>query len=332
MRDRPDRPRAPWLLWLERLLLTTGAGALVLCAVLVSDALVAQRSARRVLEAASNVERPVWPPTPATATDVRPPAPALHRGAPVATLWIPRVELSAVVLHGSDAQTLRRGPGHLENTPLPGQPGNVVIAGHRDSFFWPLRNIRLGDDIFLDTPRGRVHYEVTSVRVVKPHDISVLAPTARAIVTLITCYPFWVFGNAPDRFVVRAAAVVNGATGALAPHETPAGDSTGTAVIDAPVVQGWGELEIGVHDDQVLVRLAVERYRLVYNRRLVSRHEVGSGGLLEFQTCEVAVAGDRATALCEARPESSSDPEPNVRAFTLERAAGGWAIRSIAVK
>jgi len=209
----------------------------------------------------------------------------------------------------------------------------VVIAGHRDSFFWPLRNIQLGDDIFLDTPRGRVHYEVTSVRVVKPHDISVLAPTDQAIVTLITCYPFWVFGNAPDRFVVRAAAVVNGATAALAPHDTTAGDSTGTAVIDAPDVQGSGEPEIGVvHDDAVLVRLAVERYRLVYNGRLVSRNEVGPGGLLEFQTCEVAVAGDRATALCEARPESSSDPEPDARTFMLERAAGGWAIRSIVVK
>ncbi|MBI4266611.1 MAG: class D sortase [Acidobacteria bacterium] len=117
------------------------------------------------------------------------------------------MQLSAVVLHGSDAQTLRRAPGHLENTALPGESGNVVIAGHRDSFFWPLRNVQLGDDIFLETADRRFHYRVTSVRVVSPRDVHVLAPTDTPMLTLITCYPFWVFGNAPDRFVVRAAAV-----------------------------------------------------------------------------------------------------------------------------
>ena len=191
-------------MWLERLLLTAGTIALVVCAVVVGDAMVAQRSARTTLDLASIADRPIWPPAPAPVT-ARPPADvAPAAGAPVAALSIPRVELSAVVLHGSDARTLRRGPGHLEHTPLPGEPGNVVIAGHRDSFFWPLRLIRLGDDIVLETTGGRFHYRVTAVGVVKPNDVSVLAGTDDATLTLITCYPFLLVGPAPDRFVVRA--------------------------------------------------------------------------------------------------------------------------------
>mgnify|MGYP003339273021 CR=1 FL=1 len=128
-------------------------------------------------------------------------------GAPLGEILIPRVGLSAVVLHGSDAQTLRRGPGHLEHTALPGQPGNVAIAGHRDSFFRPIRNVRAGDDIFLTTSTQRYHYRVSWVEVVSATNVSVLASTEDATLTLITCFPFTLIGAAPDRFVVRATAV-----------------------------------------------------------------------------------------------------------------------------
>lgn len=325
---QPNRRGARALVWLERLLLLAGAVTLVCCAVIVADAVIAQRSARRALETATLVEQPLLAPAFEEDIDVLPRDPAVHVGSAIAALSIPRVALSAVVLHGSDAQTLRRGPGHLENTAFPGRPGNVVIAGHRDSFFWPLRNIQRGDDIFLDTLQGQFHYQVTSVRVVNPRDVSVLAQTDETMLTLITCYPFWVFGNAPDRFVVRAAIV-----DAAVRQETIAGASTGTAVVEESVVRRSADPELGdISDDEVLVRLAVERYRLTYNGRLISHHEVGPAGLLRFQTCDIAVAGDGATAICDAGPQSLSDPEPHGRSFTLERAAGGWAIKSIVVK
>jgi sortase A len=176
MRDhqerRSDSRGVRLLLWAERLLIIAGAATLIWCAVLVIDAVIAQRIARSSLEAAAIAERPVLPPVLAPAPEVPPRDPAISRGSAIAALSIPRVDLSAVVLHGSDAQTLRRGPGHLENTALPGESGNMVIAGHRDSFFWPLRNIQFGDDIFLDTPEGQFHYRVTSMRVVNSHDVT----------------------------------------------------------------------------------------------------------------------------------------------------------------
>jgi LPXTG-site transpeptidase (sortase) family protein len=91
---------------------------------------------------------------------------------------------------------------------VPGEGGNAVFAGHRDSFFRPLRHVRVGDDVFVDTSDGRFHYRVASTHVVGPRDLSVVAPTDEEVLTLITCYPFWLIGNAPDRFVVRATRVV----------------------------------------------------------------------------------------------------------------------------
>ena len=247
------------------------------------------------------------------------------------TLSIPRVDLSAVVLHGSDPQTLRRGPGHLEDTALPGESGNVVIAGHRDSFFWPLRNIQLGDDIFIDTPEGQFRYRVASVRVVNLRDVSVLGATDEPVLTLITCYPFWVFGNAPDRFVVRASIVSSSAVAVIS-NDTSTRTSTDIAPAEVSHPQGVANSgESVVNDDQVLVRLAVERYREMYNGRLVRRHEVSASGLLKFNTCEIAVTGDRATAVCESEVQQLSTPEAIVRTFILVRTAGGWAIKSVVV-
>jgi len=316
MRDqqdgRPDSRRAGVLRWAERLFVITGAALLTWCVVLVIDAHEAQRVGRESLESAPIAGRPA--PASRETTDVPRRDPAVRTGSAIAALSIPRVQLSAVVLHGSDARTLRRGPGHLEHSALPGEPGNIVIAGHRDSFFWPLRNIERGDDIFLDAPQGRFHYRVTSVRVVSPRDVRALAPTSEAMLTLITCYPFWVLGNAPDRFVVRAAAVVEGVEWAVG--EEPVDPKLGV-----------------VHDDEVLVRLAVERFRLIYNGRVAGRRtDAGASRPLRFEACDVAVSDGRATATCEASSRPVTDPAPPVRTFTLERAAGGWAITSIVLK
>lgn len=129
------------------------------------------------------------------------------RGVPIAQLLIARIGLSAVVLEGDDDRTLRGGPGHIAGTALPGRPGNIAIAGHRDTFFRPLRHVRVGDEITLVAARRRFEYRVSSLRVVKPDDVSVLDPTATSTLTLVTCFPFSMLGHAPDRFIVRAKLV-----------------------------------------------------------------------------------------------------------------------------
>jgi len=117
---------------------------------------------------------------------------------------IDRVGLSAIIAEGTDNRTLRRAVGHVPSTPLPGDDGNVVLAGHRDSFFRALRTVVEGDRIELTTPGATLAYEITSIEVVGAEDTDVLWPTKEKSLTLITCYPFHYIGPAPDRYVVRA--------------------------------------------------------------------------------------------------------------------------------
>lgn len=125
-------------------------------------------------------------------------------GTPLGTLEIDRIGLSTVVVEGVDDEELQLGPGHIPGTSLPGQDGNIAIAGHRDSFFRPLRAIRLNDTIHLHSNGKDAVYRVTSTKVVPPSDTRVLQPTSRPSLTLVTCYPFRYVGPAPMRFVVRA--------------------------------------------------------------------------------------------------------------------------------
>jgi sortase A len=131
-------------------------------------------------------------------------SPAERPAGLIGRIEIPRIGLAAVIAEGIDSTTLRRAAGHIPDTALPGQPGNVGIAGHRDSFFRPLRNIRKDDLITLTTALGEYRYRVLSARVVGPTDVSVLYPTGDSILTLVTCYPFYFVGAAPNRFIVRA--------------------------------------------------------------------------------------------------------------------------------
>lgn len=128
-------------------------------------------------------------------------------GEPVGEIEIPRLAVRAVILQGDSSQVLRRGVGHLPYTPLPGEFGNVGLAGHRDSFFRPLRQIRPGDMIALHTPKGEFQYLVESTRIVSAADIAVLAPTDERELTLITCFPFNYVGAAPNRFIVHSVQV-----------------------------------------------------------------------------------------------------------------------------
>ena len=115
-----------------------------------------------------------------------------------------RIGVTAIILEGTDERTLRRAVGHIPGTPLPGQPGNVAIAGHRDTFFRALRHVRQDDEIALMTLGGSYRYRVESISVVGPKDTQVLDNSGGDILTLVTCYPFSFVGPAPRRFIVRA--------------------------------------------------------------------------------------------------------------------------------
>lgn len=122
----------------------------------------------------------------------------------VGRLEIPEIGLEVMVLNGVDARTLRRGAGWLPYTARPGS-GNAAIAAHRDTHFRPLRRIKEGDIIHLTTLDGRYKYRVEWTAVVDPGDTAVLGPTEKPTLTLITCYPFYYEGKAPQRFIVRAS-------------------------------------------------------------------------------------------------------------------------------
>jgi sortase A len=121
---------------------------------------------------------------------------------------IPRVGVSAVVREGDDDPTLAVAVGHVPGTAGPGERSNMVLAGHRDSFFRGLRRIRVDDVIHFRAVSGRYEYRVESTEVVRPDETRVLAPTGDAVLTLVTCYPFGYVGHAPNRFIVRARLVL----------------------------------------------------------------------------------------------------------------------------
>ncbi len=128
---------------------------------------------------------------------------------PVARLRIPRLRYDEIVLEGATARTLAFGPAHMLSGAGLGEPGNLLIAGHRTSWFRPLEKIRQGDEIQIDwfDAGGGLHhrtYAVDALRVVEPQDVSLLAPTPEDRLTLITCYPFGRSPRSPLRLVVRA--------------------------------------------------------------------------------------------------------------------------------
>ena len=125
-------------------------------------------------------------------------------GQPLAKMFVPRLNAELFVVEGTGKRELRRGPGHLEGTALPGTRGNCVIAGHRDTHFRFLKDIREGDEIFLDTSQGQFRYEVTKTEIVQPTNTAPLKSTPGAVLNLVTCYPFYYVGPAPKRFIVRA--------------------------------------------------------------------------------------------------------------------------------
>jgi len=109
-----------------------------------------------------------------------------------------------MVREGIDGKTLQLAVGHIPSTVLPGQAGNVGVAGHRDTFFRGLKDVKTTDEIQFSTVRGNFRYEVESLMVVEPDNVGVLGAVDANVLTLVTCYPFSYIGNAPKRFIVRA--------------------------------------------------------------------------------------------------------------------------------
>lgn len=198
---------AQWLRRAEIVLSVLGVsllgGAL---AAIVSTGVYQARQERAFSEMERTAAAPAYGPE-------SPPGPAAH-GPPtlapdadplvVGRIEIPRIGVSAIVREGDDDTTLAVAVGHIPGTALPGERGNMALAGHRDSFFRALRHIRVHDAIRIRTAGRRYEYRVDSTEVVAPEETRLLDPTSDAVLTLVTCYPFGYLGHAPKRFVVRA--------------------------------------------------------------------------------------------------------------------------------
>lgn len=215
-----NRRRSASFRWATWLLFPLGLGLLGYVGYVELDAKIFQMYESRKLDqeikAARSTPAPVAAPPPPTSSTTAPhiiPAslpsddtaqPGTATGEVLGRIEIPRVTLSVIVMEGTQGRTLRRGAGHIDGTAAPGLPGNVGIAGHRDTFFRPLREVRKGDQITLTTIAATYTYTVESISIVDPNDVSVLEDSGGSLLTLVTCFPFDFVGPAPKRFIVRA--------------------------------------------------------------------------------------------------------------------------------
>ena len=179
-----------FFIYLEAVLILTGLLAAGYCVFAWFDSRAAQDRALKELSQQSPSE-----------------AESLAEGSTVGEIVIPKIGLSAAILEGTEPDTLRRAVGHVSGTAQPGETGNICLAGHRDTFFRPLKGIAAGDEVELRFRGGTSRYRVAEIQKVDPGDLKVLAPTRDRSLTLITCYPFYFIGSAPKRFIVRASAI-----------------------------------------------------------------------------------------------------------------------------
>jgi sortase A len=180
--------------WARGFLLLVGVVALTYVGFTLLEAKLFQSSANDALLAQSE-----------TAANTNVLKSTIRGGDVLGRVDVPRLGLSVAILQGTSSRTLRLGAGHIEGTPLPGEPGNSGIAGHRDTFFRSLKDIRKDDEIQFQTATGLLRYEVDWTKIVGPDDMSVLRSSGDdSTLTLVTCYPFYLVGPAPKRFVVHA--------------------------------------------------------------------------------------------------------------------------------
>jgi len=149
------------------------------------------------------------------------------KAAPLAVMHVERLGLRVPIFEGTGDLQLNRGAGWIEGTARPLEQGNIGVAGHRDGFFRPLKDAKLGDRIELKTTDGTTVYVVDEITIVSPQDVHVLQPRARPSLTLVTCYPFYFVGSAPQRYIVQASVVdraqsdvINAHVGAIAGQQS----------------------------------------------------------------------------------------------------------------
>jgi len=202
---------------------------------------------------------------PVVAPVIPPPAP----GGPVGILQIPKIAVSMVVVEGTDADQLRAGPGHYPGTPLPGESGNVAIAGHRTTYlhpFYDLDALGIGDAIDVWTVQGIFVYHVTSSRAVDPTDVAVVAPTPTPMLTLTTCNPRY---SATQRLVVQAALVADVLTKTTTPVTAPPHPRATAPLADTAIRKNWwAAIGWGLAVVALVIGLWVLATRLDGRRRL----------------------------------------------------------------
>jgi sortase A len=128
-------------------------------------------------------------------------------GDPFGEISIPRLRFSAIIAEGVDEQTLRHAVGHFPESSTPEEGGTVALAGHRDTFFRGLADVRLHDLVILKTPTGKYKYEVVHTGVVGPQRVELVQSSPQSDLTLVTCFPFRYIGGAPQRFIVEAVRI-----------------------------------------------------------------------------------------------------------------------------
>lgn len=183
------------LWWTRRVFLICGVGALSYIGLTLLGAKNYQKNAELILEKQIfaqeehhiNLSREV-----------------VKEGDVLGRIEIPRIGLSVMVLQGTTSRTLLHGVGHIDGTALPGEPGSIGIAGHRDTYFRRLKDIRANDEIQIQTAAGIATYKVDWIQITVPSDGGIVSLTNESALTLVTCYPFHFVGAAPERFVVHA--------------------------------------------------------------------------------------------------------------------------------
>lgn len=120
----------------------------------------------------------------------------------IGNLYIPKLDISLPIYHGTDEDELEKGVGHYAQSVLPGEADNSVLSGHRDTVFRKLSEIGKGDLVVAKTEAGTFTYKVRKVRIVDAEDRTVIVPKPKATLTVTTCYPFSYIGNAPQRYVL----------------------------------------------------------------------------------------------------------------------------------
>jgi sortase A len=158
--------------------------------------------ARRELKSVFPVDYSLWSPKRVKDYEA---SLAQHFDEPLALLRIDKIHLEVPVFEGTDDLVLNRGVGRIQGTAHVGEPGNVGIAGHRDGFFRGLKDISEGDTMVLETGTGTQTYVIDSIKLVTPDDVSVLKSEPTPALTLVTCYPFYFIGSAPQRYIVHAS-------------------------------------------------------------------------------------------------------------------------------